>query len=308
MKMIAELSAMKKERRPVVLAAGFFDGLHAGHQRVIGRTVAEARRVKGAAWVLTFDKHPMQVLKPVSAPLLLTSNRHKLKLMKKLHVDGCILLPFTRHLAGLAPETFVKLLSDSIPRLRRIFVGDNWRFGRGEKGDVKLLAKLASGLSIRVSAVKPVFRSGRMVSSTRIRRAVLGGNLTAAAVMLGRPLSILGVVVKGRAVGRRIGFPTANLETFNEVFPPFGVYAVRAEVGGRLYDGVINIGVRPTFKGPGARSVAIEVHLFGLNQDIYGREVEVFFVKKLRCERRFGLVEDLKKQIKQDVKNAKKVL
>jgi len=308
MKVITRLSAMKKERRPVVLAAGFFDGVHAGHRRVIDRTVAESKRIKGVAWVLTFDKHPKKVLKPESAPLLLTSNRHKLRLIKKLKVDGCIVLPFTRQLAGLAPETFVRMLSDSIPELTRIFVGKNWRFGHGEKGDVGQLAKLARDFSIRVSAVRPVLRSGRTVSSTRIRKEVLRGNLAAAAGMLGRPFSILGVVVKGRAVGRRMGYPTANLETFNEVLPPYGVYAVRAEVGGCVFGGVVNIGTRPTFRQPAARKAVIEVHLFGLHRNIYGREVEVFFVKKLRSERRFSLVENLRKQIERDVRNARKIL
>lgn len=308
MKVISRLSAMRREKRPVVLAAGFFDGLHAGHQRVIGRTVAEAKRIKGAAWVLTFDKHPMQVLRPGLAPLMLTSNRHKLKLIRKLRADGCIFLPFTRQLAGLSPETFVTMLSGSIPKLTRIFVGENWRFGHGERGDVRLLAKLARGVSISVSGVRPVLRSGRIVSSTRIRSAVLSGKLAAAADMLGRPLSILGVVVKGRAVGRKIGFPTANLETFNEVLPPFGVYAVHAEVDGRLYNGVVNIGTRPTFRQTGKQKAAIEVHLFDMNRSIYGREVEVFFVKKLREERRFNVVESLKKQIQKDVNKARKIL
>ncbi|MDD4872149.1 MAG: bifunctional riboflavin kinase/FAD synthetase [Kiritimatiellae bacterium] len=308
MKIITDLILLSREHRPVVLAAGFFDGLHRGHRCVIDKSVSEARRIGGVAWVLTFDTHPMRILRPGSAPLMLTSNRHKLKLLEKMHIDGCLLMPFTRLLAGLNPEAFVALLSSAVPTLTRIFVGKNWRFGHREEGDAKMLVKLAQKLFIKVTVVKPVLMSGRIISSTRIRKEVAKGNLADAEGMLGRPFSILGTVVKGRAVGRKIGFPTANLKTFNEVLPPFGVYAVHAVIGKRVLDGVVNIGIRPTFGGSNRRKSTIEVHLFKYRGDLYGREVEIFFIRKLRDERRFKSVNDLKKQIERDKRSASKIL
>jgi len=311
MRVISNLRLLRIKRQPVVLAAGFFDGLHRGHQRVINKTVAEARRLGGEAWVLTFDQHPMRILRQDSAPPLLTSNRHKLRLFEEMQVDGCLLMPFTRRLAGMSPEAFMKMLAAAIPTLARIYVGENWRFGHKEKGDTGMLKMLAGEHSIGVTVVRPVLKGGRIVSSTRIREEVACGNLVEARGMLGRKFSILGVVAKGRAVGRQLGFPTANLETFNEVLPPLGVYAVNVAVGDRIVKGVANIGVRPTFACPGNsgnRKVTIEVHLIRFGNNLYGREIEVFFVKKLRNEKRFVSAEELKRQIEKDVKNAGKVL
>ena len=311
MRAISNLRLLKIKRQPVVLAAGFFDGLHRGHRRVINKTVAEARRLGGEAWVLTFDQHPMRILRQDSAPPLLTSNRHKLRLFEEMRVDGCLLMPFTRQLASMSPEAFMKLLATAVPTLARIFVGENWRFGHKEKGDTAMLKLLAGKFSIGVTVVKPVLKGGRIVSSTRIRKEVACGNLAEASSMLCRQFSILGVVVKGRAVGRQLGFPTANLETFNEVLPPFGVYAVNVAVGNRIVKGVANIGVRPTFTCPGNnnnRKATIEVHLIRFRNNLYGREIEVFFVKKLRNEKRFVSAEELKRQIEKDVENAGKVL
>lgn len=308
MKVIKNLEFFLKERRPVVLAVGFFDGLHRGHRKVINKTVAEAKRLGGKAWVLTFDQHPMKVLRPDSAPLLLTSNRHKVRLLEKMNVDGCLLMPFTRQLAGMKPEKFVELLSVSMPTLAGIFVGENWRFGHREKGDAGMLIKLARRFSIKVTVVKSVLKTGRIVSSTCIREEVASGNLAKAGEMLGRPFSILGNVIKGRAFGRKMGFPTANLETYNEVLPHTGVYAVRVLVGRDVVNGVANIGVSPTFPGAMKRKTIIEVHLLDLKRNLYGRELEIFFVKKLRDEKRFGSVPALKAQIGKDVKRAQALL
>ena len=308
MKVIKDLKFFLKERRPVVLAVGFFDGLHRGHRKVINKTVAEAKRLGGIACVLTFDQHPMKILRPVSAPLLLTSNLHKVRLLENMDVDGCLLMPFTRQLAGLEPEAFVKLLSATIPTLSSIFVGENWRFGRRERGDSGMLIRLARRFYIKVTVVKSVLKAGRIVSSTRIREKVASGNLSKAGQMLGRPFSILGNVIRGRAVGRMLGFPTANMETYNEVLPPTGVYAVRVLVGREMINGVANIGVSPTFPGAKKRKTIIEVHLLDVKGNYYGRELEVFFVRKLRDEKRFKSVKALKEQIEKDVRKARAML
>lgn len=308
MKVLTDLAHLGRERRPVVLAAGFFDGVHMGHRRVIEKTVAGARQIGGVAWVLTFREHPMRVLRPDAAPPLLTSNSQKLKLLEGMKVNGCLLMPFTRKLAALEPEAFIELLAGSVPTLKRILVGENWRFGRKERGDAAMLTSLAAGHGIKVTVIKPVLRSGRVVSSTRVRGEVTGGSMKEVAVLLGRFFSMPGTVVEGRGVGRIIGFPTANVETTSEVLPPFGVYAVKAAVGRRLLNGVLNIGIRPTFGDAGRANVSIEVHLPGFRGNLYGRDIEVFFVRKLRDEKKFSSVEELKRQIRQDVKAAARIL
>lgn len=305
MKTFSDVSYLRKKKRPILLAAGFFDGVHRGHRRVIETTVSAARRARGEAWVLTFDPHPAKVLRPGSAPRLLTSTPHKVRLLTRLGVDGCLLMSFSRELAGLSPAAFVGMLHHLMPTLKTIFVGKGWRFGKGQAGDSEMLATLAAPHGVGVTVVGLVYRRGVAVSSTRIRALVARGRLREAADMLGRPYSLLGRVVKGRSVGRALGFPTANLETENEVLPPFGVYAVRARVGDRLLDGVLALGRRPTFRLDRAPAT-VELHLLDFSGRLYGREIEVFFIRKLRPERRFPSVSALVRQIGRDVRNARK--
>jgi len=308
MKIITDLTLLKKERQPIMLAAGFFDGMHRGHRKVVEEAIGRARKAGGNAWVLTFDTHPVKILKHASTPLMLTSTRHKLRLLGQLGIDGCLLMPFTPELANLEPEAFINKLRNSAPALVEIFVGRNWRFGRGRKGDSILLLRLASELNLKVTMIRPVLRRGKIVSSTRIRSEVMRGNLEEAATMLGRPFSIFGTVTRGRTVGRKLGFPTANLNPHNEVLPPPGVYAVYALLKNRVFNGVFNLGNRPTFKKKGENSISLELHILSLNRDLYGEDIEVFFVKKLRDEKRFFSKEDLKTQIAHDVERARKLL
>jgi riboflavin kinase / FMN adenylyltransferase len=310
MRVLFDLKSLRKERGPIVLAAGFFDGVHRGHRKVIRRALAKAKQTGGRAWVLTFDPHPLDVLKPGAAPLLLTSNRHKLMLLDQLGISGCLLLSFTRTLAALEPDAFCALLRRSIPSFTELVVGKNWRFGRFGKGNRMLLAKLGRKMGFRVTIVSPSTRRGEAISSTRIRNRVIHGDFSEASIMLGRPFSVLGTVVRGRAVGRKIGFPTANLDPHSEALPPSGVYAVLARVGGKMREGVLNLGVRPTFirnRKRNAKSV-MELHLFGFDRSLYGCDVEVFFVKRLREEKRFGSQAALVTQISRDIANARFVL
>jgi len=304
MKTFRRLTALKRKRRPIFLAAGFFDGVHVGHGKVIDRTIMAARRARGEAWVLSFDTHPLNVLDPEHAPRLLTSKAHKLRLLGRLNVDGCILLPFTRKLAGTDPETFVRRLVESCPALNMVVVGRNWRFGRRGTGDARLLARLGRTFGFSTTVVKPVMRRGKPVSSTRIRSVITRGRMAEAEEMLGRPVSLFGSVYRDRQLGRQLGFPTANLDFQNEVLPPSGVYAVHAMVRRRLFDGVLNLGVRPTF-GRASGGLAAELHLLDVNMELYGRGIEVFFVKKLRNERAFASRRELKLTIARDVKRAR---
>lgn len=313
MKILNRLDSLSRNRKKIYLAAGFFDGVHVGHQKVLGRTIEMAKDNNGSAWCLTFDTHPLKVLAPEKAPLLLTSNRHKVHLLETYGMDGCLLLPFTRQLAGLPPSEFVARLKTSIPALAGVAVGSNWRFGHKGEGCPAVLSRLGKKNGFEVSVVRPAVRAGGMVSSTRTRKAVAGGNLDAARHMLGRDFSILGTVTRGRTLGRQLGFPTANIEHQNEVFPPCGVYAVYAHVyfeSGRPnhHYGVLNMGVNPTFGGEPGNRPGLELHLFDFNSDIYGREVEVFFVRKLRNERKFSSMDKLRGQIALDGEKARNIL
>ena len=307
MKTLCHLRPLKAIRKPIVLAAGFFDGLHRGHRKVVRQTLARARGIGGEAWVFTFDTHPMKILDPSRAPLLLTSTAHKVRQLEGMGLDGCVVMPFTRPLARLEPEAFVARLGDAAPSLAWVLVGGNWRFGRCGRGDAKLLARLGRERGFRVSVVRPVLCRGKPVSSTRVRRAITRGRLDEAAVMLGRRFSILGTVVRGRSVGRRLGYPTANLAPHNEVMPPPGVYAVQARVRRQLHDGVLNFGFHPTF-GKGADRPVLELHLFDFTANLYGEVVEVFFVKRLRGERKFASVPDLQARIAGDIRAARRHL
>ncbi len=305
MKVIHRLDLLKNERSPVMLAAGFFDGVHMGHQKIVRRVVVECQKGVGTAWVMTFDTHPMKILHPDKAPSLLTSTPHKLNLLKSLGVEGCVIIPFTRSMARLHPELFIDMLFDSAPSLRSLFIGQSWRFGRNGRGTPDMLKQSAKAHGIKVRIIPDVSWKGKPVSSTRVRRNVITGNLEDAARMLGRPFSVLGTVTQGRKIGTSIGTPTANLDPHNEVYPPNGVYAVRGVMDTRTYPGVVNLGTKPTLKTKPNTERVLEVHLFDIRGDLYKKDIEVCFLKKLRNERRFSSIESLKDQIAKDIEQAR---
>lgn len=297
---------------PLVLAVGFLDGVHLGHQRVIRTAVEQARAAGGRAWVLTFDPHPLKVLRPDSAPPLITPTRQKLRWLGNLGVEGCILLPFTTDLARVEPEDFIAGLRRDLPGLTGIVVGSNWTFGHRGRGNATLLGELAALHGFRATVVEPVLLDGRPVSSTRIRQAVQQGDCANAAAMLGRPFSLSGPVTGGRRVGRELGFPTANLDLTGELHPPPGVYAAGATPDPRAddadprawtHEGAAYIGRRPTF-GSGHAEV-LEVHVFDFDGDLYGRDLEVFFLERLRGDQTFADATALKAQIAADIARAR---
>jgi riboflavin kinase/FMN adenylyltransferase len=291
----------------VCLAIGVFDGLHLGHQRVIGRARDDARASGGTSVVLTFDPHPMRVLQPKKAPLLLTSTPHKLALMEKLGVDGCLLLTFDKAFSLTPAEQFIDRVASHANHLQEICVGTRFRFGHDRAGDVRLMEKLAPKYGYVAKEIQSVKLDDEMVSSTAIRQHVLHGRLDRAAAMLGRHFSILGTVEPGDHRGRELGFPTANLNRHDEVLPPDGVYAVRVTIGAEQFGGVVNIGVRPTFGEAEPRRV-LEVHVLDLARDLYAKDVEVVFLSKLRDEKKFASVDALKSQIAADIQAARKIL
>lgn len=302
--------ALCGSRRPIVLAAGFFDGLHRGHMAVLQEAVSRARAMRGTAWVLTFDRHPLAVLAPGMAPPALSSRRATLDGFRRLGFAGCLLMPFTPVLARLEPGDFIARLTRCRPALAHVVVGRNWKFGRGGAGTPAVLAAMGRRLGFGVTVVAPVMQGGSPVSSTRLRRAILGGRTVEASQLLGRPFSLSGLVVRGRGVGRRLGFPTANLrwEDAADVLPPDGVYAVHARVGVRVFGGMLNIGVRPTFAKARPSRRTSELHLFGFKGSLYGRIIEVEFGPRMRAERRFRSVAALQRQMGRDAASARDAL
>ncbi len=305
MKILQKLNDLQNKRRPILLAAGFFDGVHRGHQDLIRRALAASRRGLGQTWIMTFNPHPKKILSPAAAPALLTSTAHKLRLLEALGVSGCVVAPFTQATARQEPEAFIAALKKAIPNISRLYIGLNWKFGRNGRGDAALLKKMAPGHDFRVVAIPPVRWRGHPISSTRIRRAVAGGRMADAANMLGRPFSVLGTVRHGRKIGRTMGIPTANLNFLNEACPPQGVYAVTALIRGKRHAGVANLGIRPTFPGPGSRQPILELHVLDMCQDLYGETLEIFFLKRLRAERKFSTPAALRNQIARDIIRAR---
>ena len=302
MKVFHKLSELGAVPGPVVIAAGVFDGLHLGHQAVLKCALETARSVAGTAVVLTFDPHPSKILRPDNASRLLTSTRHKLRLMEDFGMPAVLVLPFDRDFASVEAEDFLRALKASAPQLTRICVGQGWRFGHERRGDAGLLQRVGRDLGFETSEVPPIQIHGITVSSTRIRQLVEAGDLADVRRFLGRNYSVFGTVRKGDGLGRQIGFPTANLATHNEQFPPNGVYCVRARAGDRNLVGVANIGIRPTVQAAGER--LLEVHLIAFEGDLYGHDLETEFVRFLRPERKFPDVAALRDQIARDVQSA----
>jgi len=292
---------------PVYLAIGVFDGVHLGHRSVLLRALADARAGGGSAAAVTFDPHPAKILRPASAPRLLTASAHKLRLIRALGIESILVIAFTPEFAATPPEDFVLALHNACRPLREICVGHEWSFGRGRAGNLEMLRQMGDRLGFDEVGVPAVQVDGEIVSSTAIRGAVETGDLGRASLLLGRDYSILGTVVRGDQLGRSLGFPTANLSAHNEQFPPNGVYAVTALWAGRPLKGVVNLGVRPTI-GSATGERVLELHLFDFNEDIYGEDVEVTFRSCLRPEQKFGSLDALKARIAQDVAEARRIL
>ncbi len=307
MRIIHTLDELATVSGPVCLAIGVFDGVHRGHQQLIRQVVDDARAVAGQSVVMTFDPHPARVLQPDKAPPLLTSTPHKRQLIEQLGAAVCLLLTFDRAFAQTSPEEFIALVAKHTPRLHEICVGTRFRFGHHRAGDVRLIEKLAGQYGYVAREIAAVTLDHEIISSTAVRQCVQRGDLDRAAAMLGRPFSVLGTVEPGDQRGKGLGYPTANLNPHNEVLPPDGVYAVRTQLGGESLGGVANLGSRPTFAG-GQGTRVLEAHLFDFHRDIYGQDLEVTFLKKLRAEMKFPSAAALQEQIAEDVAAARQLI
>jgi riboflavin kinase/FMN adenylyltransferase len=299
-RILHSISELESVPGPVHLAIGVFDGVHAGHQAVVRTSLQQPG---GSAVVVTFDPHPARVLRPDQAPPLLTSTRHKLKLLERLGVGCVLVLAFDNAFAATEAEDFVERLRSACRPLGSVAVGDDWVFGHRARGTVALLRSMG----VTVHAVAAVRVDGAAARSTAVREALAGGDLTRAGRLLGRPPTVLGTVVAGRQLGRTLGFPTANLQLENELLPPDGVYAVRVVMDGQPLEGVANLGRRPSVEAA-APTRQLEVHLFDFHDDIYGRELEVEWIAFLRPEARFPSLDALQGQIIKDAAAARALL
>jgi riboflavin kinase / FMN adenylyltransferase len=306
METLQSISELTRLPGPIFLAIGVFDGVHRGHQAVISTSAQHAQSQNGTPVVVTFDPHPMKVLRPRDAPHLLTATQHKIALIRDLGVRHLLVINFNKQFAATEPEDFVRQLMIHSKPLREICVGHEWSFGRDRRGNLNLLQKLGAQFGFAVIGIPPVKINGEVVSSTAIRQAVQSGDLAKAAQMLGREYAILGTVVSGDRLGKKIGFPTANLSAHSEQFPPNGVYFAQATLDGVVYPGVINLGFRPTVHSGNPERV-LEIHLLDFDRDIYGKDIEVRFVKYLRPEQKFENVHALARQIELDVQQARKL-
>jgi riboflavin kinase/FMN adenylyltransferase len=306
MKVFHSLSELAEIPGPLCVAIGVFDGVHLGHQALIRRAMGEADRLGGSAVVLTFHPHPARVLRPDSAPHLLTSTPHKIRLIEELGCGFLLQIKFDSAFAAQPPEVFIEALASSAGSLRMVCVGHNWAFGKGRAGNVALLAALGEKFGFETLEIEPVEIDGELVSSTRIRKAVEAGDFQTARRFLGRDYTILGTVQPGAGRGRGMGFPTANLSAHNERFPPNGVYAVRVLMNSRWFEGVANVGVRPTVDNTLDR--ILEVHVFDFSGDLYGYDLEVKFERFLRPEKKFSSIDELRDQIARDAALAREIL
>ena len=254
--------------------------------------------------VVTFDPHPEKILRPEKAPHLLTATPHKIALIRTLGVRHLLIITFDRQFAATEPEDFVQWLVQHSKPLREICVGHEWSFGRNRRGNLELLTQLGARFDFNVVGFPPVTVNGEIVSSTTIRRAVETGDFKKAAAMLGREYTILGTVVHGDDLGKKIGFPTANLSAHSEQFPPNGVYFAEAILNGERLPGVVNLGLRPTMSS-GKSDRVLEIHLLDFERDIYGKDLQLRFVRYLRPEKKFENVDALVQQIQRDVQQAR---
>lgn len=308
MQIIYGLNKLKPLHKNSAVAIGVFDGMHIGHRKIIGELVSIARSKDLVSVVVTFDPHPLKVLcSSPNAPSLI-SVKHRLKLMAEMGVDMVLVVRFTRAFSRMEPQKFVEKVLVGKLLSKYILFGNNFYFGAGARGGADMLKIMAGQLGYRVKMIRPVMIGRKTVSSSLIREYIMSGNLKKAAKFLGRTVSVLGTVVSGARLARQLGYPTANVNPHHEVVPPSGVYAVIVKIDGRFKKGVLNIGVRPTFYSSRDKEPAIEVHIFGFNGWIYGKDIEVLFIEKMRDENEFKDADALIKQIKLDGILARKVL
>jgi len=301
-------TALPPDVRATVVAVGTFDGVHRGHRDVLDRLASRARQLGHRSVLVTFEPHPLEVVNPSAAPLLLTVGEEKREVFAESGIDYLAVVPFTPSLARYSAEDFVTHVLRERFRMEYLLMGHDHGFGRNREGDVEVLQALGARDGFRVEVVPPVsLGDGRPISSTAIRRAIAGGDLERASYALGRPYALGGRIVPGASRGRGLGFPTINLAppSPRKLLPPQGVYAVRVQTPDGAYGGMLNLGPRPTF---GDSAVSIEAHLFDAAGDWYGAWVRVDFIARIRDTVRFESPQALIEQLRRDEHAARHAL
>lgn len=301
---------LPKDDRKAVVTIGTFDGVHRGHWEVLSEIRRRAEAVGGRSVLVTFHPHPLMIVRPEAAPPMLTTSVEKKEILAESGLDYAVFLTFTATLAAYSPRRFVEEILVDRVNVGELVVGYDHHFGKGREGNVDMLKDLGQELGFAVDVVGPVGSQGEAISSTKIRHALLEGDVETAREGLGRPYSLRGLVVRGDQRGRTLGFPTANLEVRGgggggKLIPLPGIYAVRGTVRSGTFDGALHLGPRPTFRGS---PPTIELHLLGFDEDIYGEEVRVDFLKYLREVRPFKTSQALVEQMKEDVERAREAL
>jgi riboflavin kinase/FMN adenylyltransferase len=305
MEIIDDLSSVNLND-DTIITVGAFDGVHRGHQHLIQQMVEEARQTKRLAGLITFYPDPSAVLSPYNPTRYLSTPGEKAALLERLGLDILAILSFDQEMAQTSARDFIGRVRRHL-HMAELWVGEDFALGRAREGDVEALRAIGQELGFTVRVIGPLTWQGQIISSTHIRSLLLKGKVRQAAQLLGRYPSLAGEVVRGSQRGHCLGFPTANLEVREErVIPADGIYAVYARLGEERHQGVANVGVRPSFEIGGARIV--EVHILDFEETIYGCDLVVEFVERLRDERRYANVEDLKAQIEQDVVQARRIL
>lgn len=301
MKVIFGINRMRKFRKPVV-AIGVFDGLHQGHRQILKSAVAKARSIKGTSLVLTFWPHPQKERSIICL-------EHRLRLIGEIGIDVCMVINFNQRFAKLSAINFVKNILFKRIGAHYIYVGRNFSFGRNAEGNFETLKDLSKIFGFKLKVFDVIKIENKPISSSYIRTLIKKGKLKSAQKLLSRPVSILGTVIRGTSLAGKLGFPTANIDPHHEVIPPSGVYAVKvllnnAELPAKL-NGICNIGTKPTFKQSDERH--IEAYIFNFNRNIYGKYLELQFIKKIRDEKKFASPKKLAEQIKKDIGIARRI-
>ncbi len=304
MQLDQELAGFEEDRDSLI-TIGVFDGVHLGHKFLIHKVKELARQQGLRSIVITFDKHPQEVLAPRSQPPFLTDSTEKANLLKKEGVDSVVILTFTKSLSRLGAREFLELLQKKL-KMRGLVVGPDFVMGRDSEGDIATLKQLGTEMAFTLTVIPPATKDGEIVSSTTIRSALAEGNMQKVNLLMGRRFSLHGKVVRGTGRGASLGFPTANLEIpANQAIPADGVYLTLVYLAGNVYRSLTNVGSNPTF---GNSKRTIESHLLDINDVLYGHEIKIEFIRKLRDERKFASREELACQINLDVQHAKEML
>jgi len=304
-KIVRSLNALQPPSGGSVVTIGNFDGIHLGHREIFRRVVGTARACQAHATVITFEPHPLRLLAPEKAPPRINTPVEKVRLIRASCIDLLVILPFTRRLAALPAAAFVERILVEKLAVRHLVIGYDYAFGRNREGDGAFLAAAAQRYGFTLEVLEPLQSGAEVYSSTRIRQTLLRGDVAGVVGVLGRHFTLDGTVISGDGRGRQLGFPTANLATRKELLPAPGVYAVKVRHGHRMYDAVVNLGLRPTFAGT---TPSLEIHLLDFSGNLYGQHLRLYFIARLRDEQRFASVDALQVAIRDDIARARAIL